>query len=88
MPLVACVARRVGGHEYGVRHLMRDVIDVQSACNQHALIMHSSCIQPGGTCGKYCGTCRRKAAPAPSLAVDGAALPADTAAAVTNGLAC
>ena len=39
VPLVACVARRVGGHEYGVRHLMRDVIDVQSACNQHAIIM-------------------------------------------------
>ena len=33
VPLVACVARRVGGHEDGVRHLMRDVIDVQSACN-------------------------------------------------------
>jgi hypothetical protein len=39
VPLVACVARRVGGHEYGVRHLMRDVIDVQSAFNQHAIIM-------------------------------------------------
>ena len=39
VPLVACVARRVGGHEDGVRHLMRDVIDVQSACNQHAIIM-------------------------------------------------
>ena len=37
VPLVACVARWVGGHEDGVRHLMRDVIDVQSVCNHHVI---------------------------------------------------
>ena len=39
MPLIACVARRVGGHEDSVQHLMKKVIDVQSACSQHATIM-------------------------------------------------